>query len=418
MSKIKTDMVFRKVFLDKEDGVFDVAVKDGRIHDIGTSLDFAVEPKKDYECEGMMLTPPFIDAHQHLDCAFMIGEVNQAGTLQEAVEIFTRIKNNRTAAVVKELAERAIKEALFNGTGFIRSYVDVDSIVELNHLHPIVELREQYRGIVDIEIVACMEYSLAQEPKADMYLRAAMGEGADLVGGVPQEEPTPEAAQKHIQLILDIAKSFSVDIDMHIDETADPQMRTLEMLADTIIREDYQGRAVAGHACALAVYDDNYAKKVIDKVVNAGIHVVTNPLTNLYLQGRENKTPTWRGITRVKELLEAGVNVACGLDDNRNVFLPYGHMNMLEVALFTSLTAHLTTPEEMQQVFDMPRYNAAKILGLKDYGIKIGGPADFLCLPVDNILDALRIQPQPRYIVRDGSLVVENQVIQRKLKPN
>ena len=118
----------------------------------------------------------------------------------------------------------------------------------------------------------------------------------------------------------------------------------------------------------------------------------------------------WRGLTRVKELLDAGVNVACGLDDNRNLFLPYGHMNMLEVALFTSLTAHLTTPEEMQQAFDMPRYNAAKILGLKDYGVTVGGPADFLCLPVDNILDALRIHPLPRYIVRGGHLIAENQL--------
>lgn len=410
MSPQTVDLVFRRVRLDGKGEMLDVAVRDGSICALGVNLGVAAEPGRDIPCNGMLLTPPFVDAHQHLDCAFMLDKVNQSGTLSEAVEIFTELKRRRPVKVVKELAERAITEALFNGTTFIRSYVDVDSIAGLKYLHPILELREAYSGLVDIQIVACMEYSLAQEPEAEQYLRAAMDEGADLVGGIPEVEPTPEDSRRHIQMIFDVAKSYDVGIDMHIDESEDPHTRTLEMLADQTMREGYHGRVAAGHACALAVYDDAYAQRVIEKVAEAGVHVVTNPLTNLYIQGRRDGTPVWRGITRVKELLRAGVNVACGLDDIRNLFLPYGRMNMMEVALFTSLTAHMTTPEEMEETFDMPRYNAAEILGLDDYGVAVGKPADLLLLPVDNPLDALRLQPLPRYVVRGGQIVAENQV--------
>jgi len=404
------DIIFRRVSLEGTDTISDIAVQDGIIIAVGNNLEFTAPEGHDIVCDGMLVTPPFIDAHQHLDCAYMLDEENRTGTLQEAVEIFTRIKPVRTEQTVKELAERAVLDALYNGTCFIRSQVDVDSIAGMKHLQPILELRQAYRGIVDIQVVACMEYSLAQQPQAESYLRAAVEAGADLVGSIPEVEPSPAAQQKHIQMIFDIARSYNVDIDMHIDETADPRCRTLEMLADTTIRENYHGRVTAGHCCALAAYDDQYASQVIDKVAMAGIHVITNPLTNLYIQGRGPKTPVWRGITRVRELDEAGVNVSCGLDDLRNLFLPFGRMNMLEVALFTSLTAQMTTPKYLQYVFDMPRYKAAKIVGLRNYGIQTGNQADFVILPVDSILDAIRLSPAPRYIVRAGKIIAENRV--------
>ena len=164
-------------------------------------------------------------------------------------------------------------------------------------------------------------------------------------------------------MVFDVAKRFDVDIDMHIDETEESGLPDAGDVGGCYYPGGLPGRVTAGHCCALTSYDDHYARQLIEKVALAGIRIITNPLTNLYLQGRGPKTPIWRGITRVKELLEAGVNVACGLDDIRNLFLPYGRMNMLEVALFTSLAAQMTTPEQIQQAFSMSSYNAAKILG-------------------------------------------------------
>ncbi len=402
------DIVFRHLSIAGKDEICDVACKGSSIVKIGKKLAVSAPKGFDIACDGMLVSPPFIDPHQHLDCAYMMDHENQSGTLEEAVDLFTSIKRTRSKETVKELARRAIIESMYNGVTYIRSQVDVDSIVGMNHLLPILELKREYQGIVDIQVVACMEYSLAQEPQAEGYLREAIEAGADMVGGIPHMEATVDAMYKHCQMVFNVARSFNVDVDMHVDEVLDPNCRTLEMIADMTIKEGYQRRVTAGHCCALSAYDDKYAEQVIKKVAQAGIHVITNPFTNLYIQGRRDKTPIWRGITRVKELIESGVNVSCGLDDIRNLFNPFGKMNMLEVALFTSLVAQMTTPEQLRQVFDMPRYNAAKILGIRDYGINDGYPADFVILPVISILDAIRLAPAPRYVIRNGKIIAEN----------
>jgi cytosine deaminase len=413
MTLDRFDLIFRQVQIDSRSGFFDIAVRDGQISEIQPSLSNDIARKSDISCNGMLLIPPFIDAHEHLDCAFMLGENNQSGTLTEAINLYSNEKKIRSLDTVKKHAEMAIIEALYNGTCFIRSHTDLDSIAGQKHLEALLDLRKKYQGLVDIQILACTQYSLDQEPKGEECLRSALDAGADLVGGIPEFEPTRKKALHHMQMVFDVAKDYDVDIDMHIDQTSDPNVRTLEMLADMTIAEDYRGRVTAGHTCALAAYETDYAMKVIHKVKDAGISVVTNPLTNLYLQGRRGGTPTWRGITLVKELISAGVNVACGLDDTKNMFMPFGRMNMLEAVMFTALTAHMTTPDELKQVFQMPTYNAAKILGIEEYGVKVGRPADFIILPVDNLIDAIRLQPMPRYVVRGGRIVAENILAQK-----
>jgi cytosine deaminase len=241
-------------------------------------------------------------------------------------------------------------------------------------------------------------------------MREAMRHGADVVGGMPHHESSLEDARRHIELCFDIAEQFDAAVDMHVDETDDPNSRTLELLAEATIRRGYQGQVTAGHCCALAAHDDAYARRVIDLVAEARLNVVTNPLVNLYLQGREDRQPVRRGITRVKELLEAGVNVACGMDDVRNLFFPYGRMDMLEVAMFTSITAHLTTPDEVRICFDMPRARAARVLGLREYGLAPGLPADLVLLPARDAQEALQAQPPRRYVVRNGRIVATSRL--------
>jgi cytosine deaminase len=231
--------------------------------------------------------------------------------------------------------------------------------------------------------------------------------GADVVGGIPAIEDNRQDSKAHVEAVFEIASEFNYAIDVHVDETDDPSSRTLEMVAEATLRAGWEGRVSAAHVCALAAYDNAYAQQVIEKVAAARMTIITNPPVNLVLQGRHDHQPVRRGITRVKELLAAGVNVTCGNDNHRDVFYPFGKADMLEVAYVTALAAHMTSEQELQTVFDMPRFNAAKCAGIRDYGICAGGRANLVLLPVDTIVDALAMKPPRRAVIRDGRIICE-----------
>jgi cytosine deaminase len=238
----------------------------------------------------------------------------------------------------------------------------------------------------------------------------AMENGCDLVGGMPHGERNMRDGEKHIELAFEVAQHYDVDIDMHIDETDDPAWHSLELLADKTIDAGWQGRVTASHCCAMDYWDDALAERVIDKVARAGITVITNAPINIMLQGREQGHPTPRGIARVKELLEAGVNVVCGQDDLQNMFYPYGQMDPLEVAMLTAHIAHLAGPEEIQVAFNMPRYNAARMWGVAPYGVCEGALANLIILDASSPVDALRRQPLRRYVIRQGEVLVRSEI--------
>ena len=275
----------------------------------------------------------------------------------------------------------------------------------LKLLYPVLEAKEKFRGLVDVQIVAFPQLGLVADPKSYELMREAMRSGANIVGGMPHAEASLQDAARHVELVFQIAEEFDAGIDMHVDETDDPNSHTLELVAEATIRHAYQQRVTASHCCALAAYPDEYAQRVIEKVAAAQMNVITNPLVNLYLQGRADPQPVRRGITRVKELLQAGVNVTCGSDDINNLFFPFGRMDMLEVAMVTSLAAHLTRPDEIQTAFDMPRQRAAQALRLDGYDLSVGNQANIVFLAAENALEALRLQPVERIVIRNGRLV-------------
>jgi cytosine/creatinine deaminase len=414
MTTPHADLVFRGAHLEDSPAPVDIAIANGRIAAMEPSYPGAGAVEID--ASRLMASPPFIDAHHHLDCAFLFEPVNRSGTLAEAIEINARIKTGRSPQEVYAKACQALELALFNGTGWIRSHVDIDPVSGLDLLAPVVEAKERYRGLVDVQIVAFPQLGLIDDPRSAGLMREAMREGADVVGGMPHHERSRADAARHIEICFDIAEEFDAAVDMHVDETDDPNSRTLELLAEATIRHGYQSRVTAGHCCALAAYDDKYARRVIEKVAEARLNVVTNPLVNLYLQGRDDRQPVRRGITRVKELLEAGVNVACGMDDVRNLFFPYGRMDMLEVAMFTSITAHLTTPEGIQTCFDMPRHRAARVLGLDNYGLAPGLPADLVFFASADAQEALQAQPPRRHVLRRGRIVATSRLEQTRVE--
>jgi cytosine deaminase len=289
----------------------------------------------------------------------------------------------------------------------MRSHVDVDTIGGLRPLEGVLEAKRQFADLIDIQIVAFPQEGILKNPGAEKLLWRAMEMGADVVGGMPFNEASPADSASHIRIAFDIAEKFDADVDMHVDETDNPAARTLEMLARETIARGWHGRVTAGHTCALAAYPDDYANQVIALVQEAGINMIMNPATNLMLQGRLDHQPKRRGITRVKELLAAGVNVSFGQDCVKDTFYPFGRSDMLEVALIAAHAAHMSQPAEIETVFAMPTSHAAKLLRLKDYGTAPRSLGDMVVLDASSPADAITKNATRLHVIKRGRVVAE-----------
>ena len=402
------DLIVRQGLLRgrEADGALDLGVKDGKIAEISANIE-ADGPEID--AAGKLVAPTFIDPHVHLDKALITESVrpNVSGTLTEAIEIIWERKRNYEIEEILGRARQVVDWAVSNGTTVIRSHADVDTIGGLVPIEALVALREEVADRVDLQIVAFPQEGILRDPGTDELMDRAMELGADVVGGMPFNERTPDDSQRHIEICMLLARKYDADVDMHVDETDDVDARTLAMLTVATQRHGWQGRVTAGHTCALASYPDTYAVKVIGMVERAGIHMVTNPATNLMLQGRNDRQPIRRGITRVKELLSAGVNVTFGQDCLKDTFYPtFGQADMLEVGFLCAHAAQFSMPQEVESVFDMPTTHAARMLRLDDYGLHIGCRACFNILSAPSIQEALRTRPD-RTVIRDGRILAE-----------
>lgn len=409
------DLIIRNATLRGSDKLMAIGIEGEKIRAIGPEL--PVKGRREIDAQGQLCAPAFVDPHIHLDKVNIVDVVrpNISGTLTEAIEIIWEKKARYTTDDIVTRAGAVVRIAAVNGTTVLRSHVDVDTIGGLKPLQGVLATKEKLADVADLQIVAFPQEGILKDPGCRELMWEAMRQGADVVGGMPANEATPDDSREHIRLAFDIAEHFDAPVDMHVDETDDPFYRTLEMLADETIRRGYQGRVTAGHTCALAAYDDHYAKYVMEKISQAGIHMITNPVTNLLLQGRNDKQPVRRGITRVKELLARGVNVSCGQDCIKDTFYPFGAADMLQVAMITAHAAHLSLPHEREQVFDMITVNAAKVLGLADYGLAEGMRADLVIIGAGNVTDAIRLLPARRLVIRKGQIIAQTECKQELL---
>jgi cytosine deaminase len=400
------DLVIRNGRLDTTGEPVEVGITDGLISAVGREglPSAAVE----IDAAGCMITPAFVETHFHLENALIWGgAINQSGMLEEAIELYAGIKRDMPIEDIVARASIALRTAIAHGVQWFRSHIDVDQVGQLRLLAGNVAVREKFRDLIDIQLIAFPQMGMARDPEVIDLMWQAMEQGADVVGGMPHAERTMDDAARQIEIAFDIAKTYDADIDMHVDETDDPYWHSLELLAEQTIENGWQGRVTAGHCCAMSAWDDALAERIIEKVARAKLNVITIAPINLMLQGRGDHHPKRRGIARVKELLEAGVNVSCGQDDLQNMFYSFGNMDPLEVALITAHAAHLSSPVEIQAAFDMPRYSAAKNFRLENYGVQVGAPANLVVLDAHSAVDALRRRGDRRYVIRRGQVLAE-----------
>jgi cytosine deaminase len=402
------DIVIRHAILDLTGEEAEVGICNGKISVIQPSG--VPTGRLELDAAGGMVSPALLELHFHLDKALLWRDhPNHSGTLQEAIKLYTGIKDKINPEDIDRRVGMAINAAVRNGVLWLRSHTDIDDAVSMRILDRLISVREQFRDRIGIDFVAFPQNGLTENPQAVELMWQAMEKGCNLVGGMPHCEKDLDAAARHIEIGFEIARHYNTPIDMHIDETDDPFWNTLELLADQTLQNGWQGRVCASHCCTMSAWNDSQAARVIEKLKRARITVISNPPVNLMLQGRRDHQPIRRGITRVKELMEAGVNVVCGQDDMFDMFYPFGRMDPLETALFMAHAAHLSSEAEIQAAFDMPRYRAAQAWGLGDYGIQVGHPANLIVIPEHTPVDALRMQSPRRWVIREGALLVENQ---------
>jgi cytosine/creatinine deaminase len=360
---------------------------------------------------GKLLLPAFIDGHVHLDKVLIRDELREHdGTLRGAIESIHERKRRYTAEDVRRRARAVIEDSVRLGTTRLRSHVDVDTIGGLVPLEGVMAAAADCADIAEVRTIAFPQEGLLRDPGAYDLMEAAIEAGADVVGGMPHWEPDEAAQREHVRLCFELAERFDRDLDMHVDETDDGGVRTLEMVADEALRRGFIGRVCAGHVCSLAAADHEYADRVIAKCASAGISIAANPVTNLVLQGRGDRGLIRRGTTRIGELRAAGVNVLFGQDCVKDGFYPFGRGSMLEVALISAHAAHLTTRADIAFALRAVTDSPAAAMRLDDYGLRPGARADMQLLPAPGWEEALRLQTAPDKVWFAGRLVAETSV--------
>jgi cytosine deaminase len=402
------DLIVRDARLRGGEGPVDIGIAGGRIERLAPRL--AERGAEELDAAGSLVTPAFVEPHIHLDKALTADRAreNPSNLFDEAVAIMREVKRSYTVEDVADRATRVLHWLVGHGVTSVRSYVDVDSIVGLTALEGVRRARERCRGLAHVELVAFPQEGIFTDPGTDELLARAMERGADVVGGMPHAELLDADAQRHIDLVFTLARRFDRDVQMHVDETDDPGSRTLHYYAVKAIREGWTGRVTACHATALAAYDDVYAARVIGLVARAGMSVVVLP-SKLMRGGVRDREPRRRGITRVKELLAAGVNVAYGQDVIMDGFIPvFGTGDPLQVGFLLAFAAQLHTPGAIETLYDMATVHGARLMRRPDYGLAVGCRADLVVLGAPTVQEAYRTQPPRPAVVHGGRVVARH----------
>ena len=387
-----------------------VAVQDGLIVKISPAL--AADAHQLIDAQGQLLSPPFVDAHFHMDATLSYGlpRVNQSGTLLEGIALWGELKPLLTQEALIERALAYCDWALAKGLLAIRSHVDVCD-PRLLAVEALLEVKRRVAPYIDLQLVAFPQDGVlrgAQGPEQHMNnLKRALDKGVDVIGGIPHFERTMADGALSVKLLCELAAERGLRVDMHCDESDDPLSRHVETLAFETQRLGLHGRVTGSHLTSMHSMDNYYVSKLIPLMAEAQLQVVANPLINITLQGRHDTYPKRRGMTRVPELLAAGINVAFGHDCVMDPWYSLGSGDMLEVAHMGLHVAQMTSQNAMRQCFDAVTVNPARILGLPGYGLEAGCNADFVLLQARDPVEAIRLRATRLQVFKRGKLLAK-----------
>lgn len=401
-------MIITNAKLRNREGLWQIQITEGKIERIAPSIE-ANRDEQIMDVQGNLVLPPFIEPHIHLDTTLTAGEPNwnESGTLFEGIQRWTERKELLTLEDVKMRAKQALKWQIAQGIQHVRTHVDVTD-PELTALKALLEVKEEMASYVDLQLVAFPQEGILSYPNGGELLEESLRMGADVVGGIPHYEFTREYGVESLQTAFKLAEKYDRLIDIHCDEIDDEQSRFVEVVAAEAHRYGMGERVTASHTTAMGSYNDAYTSKLFRLLKLSNINMVANPLVNIHLQGRFDTYPKRRGITRVMELQEAGINVSFGHDDIFDPWYPLGTGNMLQVLHMGIHVTQLMGYDQIVNSIDMITSNSARTLHIEDkYGIEEGKPANLIVLEAENEYEAIRKQAAVLFSVRNGEVIAE-----------
>lgn len=399
------DLIIRQVNIEDGLPLVDVAIKNGRIEAIQENL--PQKAKEEIDGEGNVLIPGLVESHIHLDKALIADrKPNRSGTLGEAIAVTAELKPTFTREDIQERAEKALLMLIRNGATTIRTHAEFDPAAGLTGFEEILKLKEKYRGIVDMQVVAFPQEGILKAPGTEEMMHEAIQMGADVVGGIPYNDTS---AEEHIDLVFEMAKKYDMPLDLHQDFKDDADGMSIEYLSKKTIAEGFVGRVSVGHLTSLGALPPERLNPIADLMAKAGISVMPLPATDLHLGGRKDTHNVRRALTPIRALRDAGINVCLASNNIRNAFTPYGNGDLIQIAMLAVPTAHLGGADDLPTVLPMLTTNPAKALDLTEYGLEVGKQADMVLLDTKKVSDALIDIPARLYVIKRGRVTVRTE---------
>jgi cytosine deaminase len=402
------DLIIRRAVLPRSaaqsNGPVDIGIEAGRIAAVEPTLSAIAREEIDANCS--LVTPPFVDAHFHMDATLSYGlpRVNASGTLLEGIALWGELKPHLTQEALVARALQYCDWAVARGLLAIRTHVDVCD-ERLLAVEALLEVKRRVAPYMDLQLVAFPQDGLLRSAGAFDNLKRAIAMGVDVVGGIPHFERTMTDGAESVRLLCEFAAEKGLRVDMHCDESDDPMSRHIETLAAQAHRLGMQGRVTGSHLTSMHSMDNYYVSKLLPLMREAGVAAIANPLINITLQGRSDTYPKRRGMTRVPEMMAAGIDVAFGHDCVMDPWYSLGSGDMLEVAHMGLHVAQMTGIDAMHACFDAVTANAARILGLERYGIEPGRDANLVVLDARDTVEAIRLRAARLAVVSRGKVV-------------
>ena len=408
------DLIIRNANLPDGRVGIDIGIKDGKIAALEVAL--TAKAQEEIDASGYLVSPPFVDAHFHMDATLSLGQprLNQSGTLLEGIALWGELKPNLTVEAIKERALRYCDLAVARGLLAIRSHVDICD-PRLLAVDALLEVRKEVAPYLDLQLVAFPQDGYLRDTGAAKLMETALDRGVDVVGGIPHFERTMDEGKKSVEVLCRIAAERGLRVDMHCDESDDPNSRHIETLTAETVRHGLQDRVTGSHLTSMHSMDNYYVSKLLPLMAEAKMNVVSNPLINITLQGRHDTYPKRRGMTRVPELMDAGVKVAFGHDCVMDPWYSLGSADMLEVASMGLHVAQMTGVEQMKSCFRAVTEIPAAILGLEGYGLEKGCNADLVILQAADPVEALRLKANRLFVIRRGRIISTSATVEAEL---